>query len=408
MLSLSLHHVMLRLAWIFKTETVIMPAFLDVIAGAGWIRGCLPVLNRISQSVAPVLFSARLRNAPRKTVLLMQSSFLMSALFGALAAFCSQLGSVEMPWLPAAFLMIYALFFASTGVNQMCFNTVQGKLIRAHHRGRLMSIAGMAGSLVAMVGAWCFLTGWLAVPDGRGFMWIFGFTSACFLGAGLLISLVHEPPDEPGHSESHPLRLFQNVARTLKTDQTLQRVAFVAALFISTLLLFPHYQWLGRTRLGAGAADLMIWVIVQNLSVGIFSWLAGYCGDRYGYRIVIRCEMFALAMVPVIALSLAYSLTPETRGWYAFTFWLLGLTPVTIKTMFNYVLELVDEEHHPHYFSTLNICMALPLFFSPVVGWLVDWNTTLVFSAISLIVFSAALLTFRMHEPRDAGEKPAH
>ncbi|MGH7200277.1 MAG: hypothetical protein ACREJB_06705, partial [Planctomycetaceae bacterium] len=50
---LCLYQILLRVAWIFKTESVIMPAFLDLIAGAGWVRGCLPALNHIGQSLPP-------------------------------------------------------------------------------------------------------------------------------------------------------------------------------------------------------------------------------------------------------------------------------------------------------------------------------------------------------------------
>ncbi|WP_339744574.1 MFS transporter [uncultured Rubinisphaera sp.] len=400
LLTLAAHHVFMRLAWIFKTETVIMPAFLDVIAGAGWIRGCLPVFNRISQSIAPVLASASLRNMPCKVRMMKQTTMLMAFLFGCLSFLCLNLGREEMDWFPAVFLIIYAMFFAATGVNQLSFNTLQGKLIRPHRRGRLMSIAGMAGSLVAMVGAYFLLTAWLAIPEGRGFSWIFGFTSLCFVLASAILWIVHEPADKQGTSESHPGKLFRNVWRTLREHRSMQRVAFAAMLFICTLLLFPHYQWLGREVLGAGPTDLMMWVIVQNLSVGIFSWITGYYGDRYGYRIVIRVEMFAMAFVPMVAIGLSEILTPETRGWYTLTFLLLGLTPVTMKTMFNYVLELVEEEHHPHFLSTLNVCMAAPLFFAPLVGYLIDWNYRLIFLIIAAIVFSAGLLTFRMDEPR--------
>ena len=169
LLTLAAHHVFMRLAWIFKTETVIMPAFLDVIAGAGWIRGCLPVFNRISQSIAPVLASASLRNMPCKVRMMKQTTMLMAFLFGCLSFLCLNLGREEMDWFPAVFLIIYAMFFAATGVNQLSFNTLQGKLIRPHRRGRLMSIAGMAGSLVAMVGAYFLLTAWLAIPKDEDF-----------------------------------------------------------------------------------------------------------------------------------------------------------------------------------------------------------------------------------------------
>ena len=74
---LCIHQVMLRIAWIFKTESVIMPAFLDTIGGSGWLRGCLPVLNRAGQSIPPVYCADALRGARlKKRVLLMTTSLM--------------------------------------------------------------------------------------------------------------------------------------------------------------------------------------------------------------------------------------------------------------------------------------------------------------------------------------------
>ena len=397
---LATHHVILRLAWIFKTETVLMPAFLDVIAGAGWIRGCLPVLNRLGQSIPPLLASATLRNSRRKSYWVVTTTMTMSVMFAILAGLCLSLGKRDMPWFPMVFLGIYAVFFAATGINQMSFNTLQGKLIPAGRRGRLMSIAGMTGSAVAMTAAFFLLEPWLSMPDGTGFARIFGFTALMFAFSSLTVFLIREPADQPGNAEAHPVRLVKNVYRTLRENDSLRRAGLITVLFMCSMLLFPHYQWLGREKLGASGVDLMWWVVVQNGAVGLLSWMAGACGDRWGYRAVIRYEIFALASVPFVALALAYNLTPETRGWYLITFFMLGLYPVTIKSMFNYVLELANEEHHPHYLSTVSLCMAAPLLFSPLAGWMMDFYPVAVFIGIALIVLVSGVMTFGMAEPR--------
>ena len=55
---LVVYQVLLRVGWIFKTETVIMPSFLDMVGGAGWLRGCLPILSRFGQSAPSACPSA--------------------------------------------------------------------------------------------------------------------------------------------------------------------------------------------------------------------------------------------------------------------------------------------------------------------------------------------------------------
>ena len=83
---LAVHQIILRVGWIFKTESVIMPAFLDTIAGAGWLRGCLPVLNRFGQSIPPVLYADQLRRARLKKRVLATCVMLMAVPFAILAA----------------------------------------------------------------------------------------------------------------------------------------------------------------------------------------------------------------------------------------------------------------------------------------------------------------------------------
>ena len=45
------YQVVARIGWIFKTETVIMPAVLDACVASGLLRGFLPVLNRVGTSL---------------------------------------------------------------------------------------------------------------------------------------------------------------------------------------------------------------------------------------------------------------------------------------------------------------------------------------------------------------------
>jgi hypothetical protein len=80
---------------------------------------------------------------------------------------------------------------------------------------------------------------------------------------------------------------------------------------------------------------------------------------------------------------------------------LLGITPVTFRTLANYALELAHHTDHPRYLSTLRLCMAVPFLFSPLIGWLVDVvGFRVVFTGISAMALVGGALTFRMAEPR--------
>ena len=84
LLVLAAQQILFRVGWIFKTESIIMPAFLDTVSGAGWLRGCLPVLSRLGQSVPPVFWAERLRATAHKKWPLAIYVVLMGAVFGVL------------------------------------------------------------------------------------------------------------------------------------------------------------------------------------------------------------------------------------------------------------------------------------------------------------------------------------
>ena len=190
-------------------------------------------------------------------------------------------------------------------------------------------------------------------------------------------------------------------------DREFRRAAHVAMLFISALLLFPHYQWLGREHLGTSNQDLITWVIAQNISVGVISPLLGTIADRHGNRLAVRLAVFVSSLAPVVAVFLASGYVADGGRWYWVTFVLVGLCPVTMRMIQNYTLELVDEEQHPRYLSTMTFCFAVPFILSPLFGWLIDvLPYQYPFLAVSLMIAIGGVMTFRMSEPRHRRKQP--
>ena len=106
------YQVLLRVGWIFKTESIIMPAVVDLIGGGGLLRGFLPMFNRFGQSIPPLLASSRIRSQPVKKFSLFFTSALMGACFLFLSFVWSVPGMVGSRMLPVVFIATYALFFS--------------------------------------------------------------------------------------------------------------------------------------------------------------------------------------------------------------------------------------------------------------------------------------------------------
>jgi MFS family permease len=257
--------------------------------------------------------------------------------------------------------------------------------------------------MCAVVAALALLRPWMGLPDNSGFSLVFLFNGAAFATAGLIALGCAEPADESDGGHLISVRQTFRAAWDVYThDREFRRASRVAILFMSALLLFPHYQWLGREHLGTSNQDLITWVVAQNISVGIISPLLGMIADRRGNRLVVRLGVFLSALTPLLAVFLASGYVTDGGRWYWLTFVLLGLCPVTMRMLQNYTLELVDEEQHPRYLSTMTVCFAVPFVLAPVFGWLIDLLPyQYPFAAVSVMIAAGGLMTFRMSEPRD-------
>ena len=398
-LLLILHQVLFRVAWIFKTESVVMPAFLDSITSAGWISGLLPPINRLGQSVTPLLLSGRLRDTPVKSHWLPRTTMLMGVPFLLLSGLLAWPTTWIQPWMPAIFLCLYAVFFATAGTNQAVFNTLQGKLITANRRGRLMAIAGYLGSPTAVIAVLFIMRPWVnqSVPMYGA---IFLFTGCAFVTASFCARFLKEDPDRtaPSADQHHPLR---ESLHCLRTDPHLRRLCLLSGLVACTMILFPYYQRLGRILPDYEAHMLMTWVICQNLGAALFSWIAGRIADLRGTRSALRVLTLAGVLSPIIPLALWRT---GTADWYWITFLWLGTVPVTFRMKMNYVLELTEPQRHPIYISTVALCTLPVILLSPLAGVLIaSTGYELPFLLVSAAAVVTWIITLFIVEPRSSG-----
>ena len=357
-----------RLGWIFKTESIIMPAVADLVGVGAWLRGCLPVLSRFGLSVPPLLSSQHVRRAPRKQRWLFSTSVAMSLLFLLLAWVWRTRAWFGGTGVALAFLAIYTLFFVAVGVNQLVLGTLNGKLIAADRRGRLLLLANVFGAGIAIGAAIWLLPRWLADPDD--FVYIFAFSGIVF-GANAAVALMFaEPADQDAADRHSPATMLHKAWRVLRRDAMFRRAAWIAALFGLSFALFPHYQAIALEQLGLGHVDMMSWVVIQNLGTAAFSLLVGPVADRRGNRSVLRVVMLSVLAAPVVAICLPH--IPYGDRYFPLVFLLVGMSPVTVRILHNYVLELSEPADHPLYLSTLSLVAGIPVMLSPVLGMVID------------------------------------
>jgi hypothetical protein len=423
-LAIAAYQVTLRVGWIFKTETIIMPAVLDAVTDSGFLRGMLPVLGRFGQSLPPLIFANRLASMPLKKRPLVATTLAIAACFGLLAAAWSWLAGRHPLLLAVVYLGLYAAFAVSNGLNQLVVATLQGKLIAVSSRGRLMLLSTTVGSVFAIAAAVLLLGPWL--NEGESAFHRIFWTTAFFFAAAAVVPLVFdEPPDEPCGPEQPPDRaatsgahsrrasasrwlqvLAEAVAswrRALAADSGLTRLCLVATFFSVALFLFPHYQAFARDSLGTQLPSLLTWVVVQNVATGMASVVAGPATDRRGTRIVLVALLACAAVTPLVVVGL--SLLP--REIAGSLFWLvyvpLGINPILMRTFSNASLELAPSmADQPRYVSLVGAALAVPFVVSPAVGWLVDVvGFRPVFCGGGLLIGLGVWLATGLPEPRD-------
>ena len=408
LLVIAAYQVTVRIGWIFKTETIIMPAILDAVADAGFLRGMLPVIGRFGQSLPPLAFASRLSRMPLKKRPLVVTTLALAGCFGLLAAAWSVLAGRHPLLLAVIYLTLYAGFAVSNGLNLLVLATLQGKLVPVASRGRLMLLNTTVGSVLAIAAAVVLLGPWLEAGESA-FDNIFLTTAVFFALAAFVPMLIHEPAtlSEPAADSG---RRGQGIAAALRSwkamlsaDPGLARLCLVAMFFSVALFLFPHYQAFARDRLGTQLPSLLSWVVVQNVATGLASVVAGPATDRRGTRIVLVGLLACTAITPLLVVGL--SLLPHATAGQLF--WLvyvpLGINPILMRTFSNAALELApDLASQPRYVSLVGVALAAPFVVSPGVGFLVDViGFQPVFLGGTVVIGLGVSLALGLPEPRN-------
>jgi len=193
---------------------------------------------------------------------------------------------------------------------------------------------------------------------------------------------------------------------TLVGDRQFRLLAIVAGSFGMSITLFPHYQALALQRLDLNLTSLIPWLIAQNIGVGLLSFPAGSLADRFGNLLVLRLFLGLLCGAPLLALWFS-TMGSLGANLFVCVFVVLGMTPITMRVLKNYALELTTRDKQPVYLSTLMICMAIPPVASSfLVGYLVDvagfhWA----FGLVVVFMVAGWAISWLMTDPRKSGPK---
>ena len=392
----ALNQILMRLGWMFKSESVVIPAFIDVYTSSGTIRGLLPLILRIGQSLPQFLVAQSVALMPKK-----QGFFILTG-FGSSIPWCVlslilSLTSWPSTAIVTVFLLLCTLHWLAVGCNHLGAGTLQGKLISPEKRGRLLAYSNIIGCTLAIGVAFYLLPRWLSGSTPR-YAVLFGAT-ALFFGIAASVSFwFKELPSQPEGTAPF-FKYLGDALLSLRYDRNFRRFAIVILLFYSIWPLFPHYTVFGKRTLGLAPSGFVTLIVAQNTSNAIGAGIMGNIADRSGNRFVLRLLILISACMPLLAVGI--SRMPSGAQFYWIIFALMGFTPVSARIVTNYTVEIAPQAKHPQYLGVMSLFQAIPLFVSPLIGALIEeFAFEPVFIGGGVLVLIGFVLTFRLAEPR--------
>jgi predicted MFS family arabinose efflux permease len=392
----GLNQILMRLGWMFKSESVVIPAFIEVYTASGTIRGLLPLILRVGQSLPQFLVAQRVSRMSKK-----QAFFVFTSFGFAIPWFILSLTLRLTDWsatvMVSVFLVLCAVHWLMVGCNHLANGTLQGKLISPEKRGRLLAYSNIIGCTLAIGLAVFLLPRWLSGSTARYGM-LFGGTAVAFGGAAVVSFGFRELPS-PTQRPAPFFRFLGDALLLLRHDRDFRRFAIVILLFYSIWPLFPHYTVFGQRTLGLAPSGFVTLIVAQNASNAIGAGIMGNIADRSGNRFVLRILILISAFMPLLAVAI--SQMPSGAQFYWIIFALMGFTPVSARIVTNYTLEIAPQEKHPQYLGVMSLFQTIPLFVSPLIGALIEeFAFEPVFISCSVLVLLGFLLTYRLAEPR--------
>ena len=392
----ALNQIVMRLGWMFKSESVVIPAFIDIYTSSGTIRGLLPLILRIGQSLPQFLVAQRVARMPKK-----QAFFVITGLGFAIPWFVLSAILSLTDWsaniIVATFLALCTLHWLAVGCHHLANGTLQGKLISPEKRGRLLAYSNIIGCTLAIGLAFYLLPRWLSDSTAH-YAVLFGTTAVSF-GVAALVSIWFKELPSPSQRSAPFFKFLGDALLLLRDDRNFRRFVIVILLFYSIWPLFPHYTVFGQRTLGLTPSGFVALIVAQNASNAIGAGIMGNIADRSGNRLVLRMLILISAFMPLLAISI--SRMPSGAQFYWIVFALMGFTPVSARIVTNYTLEIAPQAKHPQYLGVMSLFQAIPLFVSPLIGMLIEkFAFEPIFISCSVLVSIGFLLTFRLAEPR--------
>lgn len=387
----------------FHSMEAVIPLFLAQLKAPKIVVGSVAGVFTIGIAI-PQIFSAfygtRIRNLKLTTILI--HLLLIPPIFtaGFVFAFMGPHGSNA--WI--LYYVCYILFTLGIGIVLPIWADFLETAHLSESRGSFFGIS-FAGSSVAGFFGGFVVNRLIDKPDpipyiGRGFL----IYTACMLGAILLFIFYRSRP-RPANHRSYSFKQFTGLLKNiLKKDQNFRNYLMSRIILTANYAAIPLYAVHAQDKLGFHISKAGIFTALMVVASGLFSFLAGRIGDRWGHK-------YAMVMAFLAYLgALVTALLAETL-WHAyliFIFMGIGKGGFLTSAM-SLVYEFAGDQDKKMYFALIDSLTAPFVLIAILLSGLFISTGTIppVLTIIGIFLVAGILaLIFLTKEPRTLREVP--
>ena len=396
-----------------------LPLLLLRLSGLTWIVGVLQAVIIVSPALPAIFAAPWIDTAERKLPIFKLYSIIRFAALVGMAV--SVLAGVHLSgiFVAALVLFFFTSWFTAQAVSTMAFMDIVAKSTPTTMRGSFWMWRQTIGLFLVLTVAVPFIHYMVGDNAPAAFPTNYGIVilvAALILGSSWLVySQVKEPSSKPAR---HQLPLRLHIARGIRFwrhDHRYRRMVRVLLLLASAGSVGPFFMALAVQEWSFPDTAVATFITVQILAQMGGSVLQGRVSDRLGNRRVLVVAAFVglcTTLVAVFGAAFAPLGGLEVLG-YGISYRMLVLclcfagsgiyTAHVWPGYINYLLDIAPERKRPSYVGFTSL-FVVPVGIVPLLfGWLAQMvSIVLVFAIGALFASAAALLSLRIHEPRDA------
>jgi len=376
------HAIFLALTMAFVEVNTVIPSMIMESGGGGFAVGLITAIMVGIPLLVQLLFAGYLTIKPRKKPFLITGIYLrITALFGIAFLLRSRFESVLLLSLIFVILSVFSFSGVFAGI---CYTDLLGKGIAHKDRKSFMTFRQIAGSGIALLGAFLarYIVSNIEYPDNYSIMFLIAgiFLFVASFGFFAISEKKVETKKMPGF-----WKIMKSIPSTLRKDKNLLNYILFTNFTGFGLIIIPFYVLLAKQHFGLSGENVGNFLLFQMGGM----LLAGFMWRRFLLKkglkkLLQRCVVIG-SLIPIMALILVRT----SVELFIIIFLLSSITLSARKISFEWLLiEITNDENRSLYTGiagALNLVTALlPLLLGTLIQT-IGFLPVFIISSLSII-----------------------